>query len=127
MATTYFRENRIETGPNNTLYFYPEFDQILNAVDMLELLEVLKQSAEVVPFRMIFVLNKHKIYLTKEARDLYKTNEESKHLFIAQAAVFNSITTQILIDLLLKVYPPPYPLKPFRTLDAAEAWIANQR
>lgn len=123
MSTIYFRLNRIEKGANNTLYFYPEDHQILNAEDMLELLELLKSVADEVPFRMIFVLNKFKFYLTKDARNLYNTNKESKDLFIAQAAVFSSFSTQILIDLVLKIYPPPYPLKAFRTLEDAEAWL----
>lgn len=95
MATTYFRLNRIENGVNNTLYFYPKHDQILSALDMLELLEVLKEAADEVPFRMIFVLNDFKFYLTKETRNLYNTNEEPGGMIIAQAAVFNSMSTQI--------------------------------
>lgn len=123
MEPTYFRLNRIENGPNNTLYVYPEQDDILDATDMLELLDVLKDKAEAIPFKMIFVLSGAQFYLTSDARDLYKTNEEAKDLILAQAAVFNSLTTQILVDLLLKLYAPPYPLRPFRKLVDAEKWI----
>ena len=123
MSHAYFRLNRIENGPDNTLYVYPEQDEIMDAAEMLELLEILKNQAESIPFKMIFVLNGNQLYLTKDARELYKTNQEASELILAQAAVFDSITTQILVDLILKLYAPPYPLKPFRRLSDAETWI----
>ncbi len=123
MTSTYFRLNRIENGPNNTLYVYPEQDEIMDATDMFDLLEILKEKAESIPFKMIFVLNGVQFYLTKEARNLYKTNDAANGVILAQAAVFDSLATQILVDLLLKLYAAPYPLKPFRNLEDAEKWI----
>lgn len=126
MSIKYFRLNRIEKGGNNTLYMYPEQDEILNREDMLELLEILKGTADEIPFKMMFVLDGKQLYLTQCARELYKTHEESRNIFKAQAAVFNSLSTQILVDLLLKIYAPPYPLKPFRNLNKAEKWLSTQ-
>lgn len=126
MSIKYFRLNRIEKGGNNTLYMYPEQDEILNREDMLELLEILKGTADEIPFKMMFVLDGKQLYLTQCARELYKTHEESRNIFKAQAAVFNSLSTQILVDLLLKIYAPPYPLKPFRNLHKAEKWLSTQ-
>lgn len=126
MSTTYFRSNRIEKGENNLLYLYPEQDEVLNAEDMLELLEILKEKADETPLKLMFVLGGNQLYLTQCARDLYKTHEESKDIFKAQAAVFKSLSTQILVDLLLKVYSPPYPLRPFRSIEKAEKWLLSQ-
>ena len=126
MSVTYFRLNRIEKGANNTLYFYLEDHEILTGEDMLALLEVLKSVADEVPFRVVFVLDQFKFYLTKDARNLYSTHDEAKGLFIAQAAVFSSLSTQILVDLMLRIYPPPHPLKAFGTLKEAEEWLALQ-
>lgn len=126
VSTTYFRSNRIEKGENNILYLHPEQDEVLNAEDMLELLEILKEIADETPLKLLFVLGGKQLYLTQCARELYKTHEESRYIFKAQAAVFNSLSTQILVDLLLKIYSPPYPLKPFRSLQKAEEWLSLQ-
>ena len=54
MSVTYFRSNRIEKKDQNILYLYPEQDEVFNAEDMLELLELLKGIADQIPFKMMF-------------------------------------------------------------------------
>ena len=123
MQQSYFRLNRLEKRPDGIICFYPEQDESFTAEDMLELLEVLKELADSLPIKLLFVLGDKQLLLTKSARNLYKTHEESRTVFKAQAVVFESRATQILLDLILKVYSPPYPLKAFTKVEDAERWL----
>jgi len=105
------------------MYLIPEQDEMMDVNDMLELLDILIEKADEVPFKMILNLSENNIYLTRDARNLYKTNAKARDSISAQAAVFNSISTQILFDLVTKIYTHPYPLKAFRDVKEAELWI----
>ena len=126
MSVAYFRLNRIELGPDNILYVYPEADEILNAEDMKEMMVLLQEKAESVPFRLMFVIKEHQFLLTKDARELLKNNHEAKESIIAHAAVFDSLSLQILFDLLIRLYRPPYPLKVFQRVEDAQEWLRTQ-
>jgi hypothetical protein len=126
MSATYFRLNRIESGPDNTLCVYPEADEMLNAEDMKEMMAILQGKVEKIPFRLMFVLNEDPFLLTKDARELFKNNADAKDSIIAHAAVFNSVSLEILFDLLIRLYRPPFPLKAFRNVADAQKWLRSQ-
>lgn len=126
MATAYYRLNRIETHSDNTIRVYPEADEVFNAEDMFAFMELLMQTAEKVPFKLMFIFSDYQFYLADDARKIFKGNKEAKNQILAQAVVLNSVSLEIMFDLLLRLYHPPFPLKAFRKLEDAEKWLSSQ-
>ena len=122
MRSARYKTVRIELRKNNTVYAIPELDDLYNADDLLAILGFMKEVANGERFRVLMLLGKTEFLMTKEARDLFKTDPTAKELIIAEAIVINSRSSRILYNLLTKIYAPPFPFKAFKHEKAANEW-----
>jgi len=77
-------------------------------------------------FRLMMMLDKAEIILTKYARDQFKYNLKAKESIIAEAIVTKSRSTLILFNLIVKLYSPPFPFKAISTEEAAISWLNSK-
>lgn len=118
-----YKANTAEMGANGIVYFRPEADDVYTDKDLIAILDLAEKASDGKPFLLLMMLNEHKFLMTREARTLFKDYEKAIHFIKAEAAVFNSIPSTILYNLLLKLYSPKFPFKAFSNEKDAVEWL----
>lgn len=120
-----YREATIQLKGNGIVCFRAQADDIFTEEDLRKLFEIMAKAADGNPFRILMQFNGFNVLLTKEARQLFDSDESWIKLIIAEAVVLNTTTARILFNLLLMVNKPKFPFKAFTTEKEAIKWLQS--
>jgi len=127
MEPVRFKASKIELRDNNLIAIIPDEDDIYNGADIVDLLDICLELSRGKRFRLMMMLDKSQIILTKDARDMFKYNLKAKESIIAEAIVTKSRSTLILFNLILRLYSPPFPFKALSNEEAATKWLNSHK